>query len=729
MPGTIELPLLPEEAITLSPRLAVIETAEELVFVNASGPLMSCAREDATAKRYLGAVFMTQGLAKAEDLAAVLGIHRSTLFRNQKLYRQGGLDALRDGRGQGAPRRAHKLTAAVLPMAQACLDQGGSQSAAARAVGVSETAIRHALKTGRLHRPPQPRPHRAALSPGARARRDAAPARGAGTAVKRLEERLLACQGELAEAAAHFEPVEGVANAGVLLALPALLGEGLLHHAERVYAPLKAGFYGLQSTLLCLVLMALLRIRSIERLSAHQPGELGILLGLDRVPEVKTLRRKLNELSSQQQAAKLAAALTAQWAQGEPEALGVLYVDGHVRTYTGRKHRLPKTFVQKRRQCLPAATDVWVHNGAAEPLFFVTSALNAHLLAVLEQEVIPQARQHLGPERPLTLVFDREAWSPKAFQRWHRQGIAVITYRKGSQTPWDAQDFRPYTVERDGQSVTYWLAERSVQVLPAQGQHPAFWMREIRRLCPNGHQTAILTTRQDLPAAVLAERMFGRWRQENFFKYMQAEFNIDHRSTYATEAADPERLVPNPERRALGKTLKATRAQLGRAHIQHAQHERDNASAAQQAKTKETIARLERECEQLKERLKTMEKRVPLKTIQAADTIVHHERERQTLTQLIKVVAYRSESALARLVEPFFARHDDEVRAFLKAVFRVPGDIIPDDERNELRVRLYGLANNRSQQALSALCEQLNAQQMQYPGTSLRLVYEAIQSH
>ena len=137
---------------------------------------------------------------------------------------------------------------------------------------------------------------RAALSPGHRAERDAVEARGAGTAVKRRAERLLACQGELAEAAPHFEPVEGVANAGVLLALPAVIGEGLLRNAERVYTPLKAGFYGLQSILLCLVMMALLRIKNIERLSAHQPGELGILLGLDRVPEVKTLRRKLDEL-------------------------------------------------------------------------------------------------------------------------------------------------------------------------------------------------------------------------------------------------------------------------------------------------------------------------------------------------------------------------------------------------------------------------------------------------
>ena len=198
MPGTIEFPLLPEDAITLGPRLAVIETPEELVFMNASGPLMSCSRSDTTAKRYLGAVLMTQGLVKGEDLAPVLGVHRSTLFRNQKLYREGGLDAIRDDRGHGAPRRAHKLTDEVLPIAQACLDQGRSQSAAAREVHVSETAIRHAIKTGRLRRSRRPGQRRAALSPGHRAERDAVEARGAGTAVKRLAERLLACQGELA---------------------------------------------------------------------------------------------------------------------------------------------------------------------------------------------------------------------------------------------------------------------------------------------------------------------------------------------------------------------------------------------------------------------------------------------------------------------------------------------------------------------------------------------------
>lgn len=124
-----------------------------------------------------------------------------------------------------------------------------------------------------------------------------------------------------------------------------------------------------------------------------------------------------------------------------------------------------------------------------------------------------------------------------------------------------------------------------------------------------------------------------------------------------------------------------------------------------------------------------MAKRVPLNTVLETEQIVQHETERNTITQLIKVAAFRSESCLASLIEPFFARHDDEARAFLKTVFQLPGDILPDHDRQELRVRLYGLANNRSQQTLSALCDCLNTQQTTYPGTDLRLVFEAIQSH
>jgi hypothetical protein len=715
----------------LSPRLAVMETGEELVFVNASGPLMSCGRSDQPTKRLLGAMLLHQGLAQVDDLAQVLDTSRSALYRNRQRYRAGGFNALRDGRGRG-PRPPHKLTAAVTAVAQRHLDAGCSRSETARRVGVSPRALAHALERGQLKRPQRRQPTRA-LGPRPRAERDARPAPGVGTAVKRLEERRQAASGGLSEAVPQFEAVEGVAHAGVLLALPAMLGEGLLSVAEQVYAPLKQGFYGLRSTLLCLVILALLRIKSIEQLRLHAPGELGLLLGLDRVPEVKTLRRKLDELGAQKNGAKFASALAERWARDDPEELGMLYVDGHVNVYTGRKHPLPKTWVQKRRQCLPAATDTWVNNGASEPLFFVTSPINAHLLSLLEQEVIPKARAQIRPitgaSRRLTLVFDREAWSPKSFQRWRDEGVDVITYRKGKQTPWPHSDYRPYTLARAGSAMTYLLAERSVMIRPGNRRQPAFWMREVRRLGHRGQQTSVLTTRQDLPAEIIADRMFTRWRQENFFKYMEAEFNLDQLCTYETEPADGTRQVPNPERRAIDKRLKATQARLGIALAELRATEKTQASADQIAAQQQTIQTLEAERDGLRAQRQALPTRVALHTLHDPERLVHHEIERKTLTRLLKTIAYRSESGLARLVEPFFARHDDEIRAFLKSVFWLTGDLIPDDERGELRVYLYPLSNHRSQRALAALCERLNEQPVLYPGTHLRMVYQVIESH
>jgi hypothetical protein len=42
-------------------------------------------------------------------------------------------------------------------------------------------------------------------------------------------------------------------------------------------------------------------------------------------------------------------------------------------------------------------------------------------------------------------------------------------------------------------------------------------------LTDDGHQTQVITSRWDLTDIEVAYRMFERWRQENFFKYLREE--------------------------------------------------------------------------------------------------------------------------------------------------------------------------------------------------------------
>jgi hypothetical protein len=110
-------------------------------------------------------------------------------------------------------------------------------------------------------------------------------------------ERLAASLGKLDEVEPRFEAALDVPKGGVLLALPALLGCGLLRHSGK-YFRLPTGFYGLKTIFLLLAFMALARLKSIEALRYYAPGEWGKLLGIDRAPEVRTLRVKLRTLAA-----------------------------------------------------------------------------------------------------------------------------------------------------------------------------------------------------------------------------------------------------------------------------------------------------------------------------------------------------------------------------------------------------------------------------------------------
>src|SRR5437899_7220835 len=116
-----------------------------------------------------------------------------------------------------------------------------------------------------------------------------------GNGATRTLERVAAAMGELESAPIEFQATCDVAQGGVLLALPALLAAGLLSCTARWYQ-LPKGFYGIESLFLRLGWMALARIRSLEQLLYQAPGEWDKLLGLDRIPEVRTLRAKLKRL-------------------------------------------------------------------------------------------------------------------------------------------------------------------------------------------------------------------------------------------------------------------------------------------------------------------------------------------------------------------------------------------------------------------------------------------------
>jgi prepilin-type processing-associated H-X9-DG protein len=727
------LPLVPPEAVEINDTVCFVHDGDRIGYFAAGVPLFSHAADDATGRRVAAAQIATLGLAKQSELSAALGVNRTTLYRQQQRFAAEGIGGLVDEKR--GPKGPHKLTEPVLERAQQMLDAGESKRATAASVGVSEGTIRNAIRQGWLSEgggraevvaeAVDEKPLTAS-QPTDRSGENAATALGVATG--RRVDRLLARAGKLEEASPQFQASMAVAGAGALVALPALLKLGLLE-AGAVYERLKKGFYGLRSTLLCLAFMALLRIRTPERLQFEPPGELGVLLGLDRAPEVKTIRRKLQELAKAGKAQQFSAALAARWVKQSRRAAGVLYVDGHVRVYHGEKHRLGKAHVARRNLSMPAVTDYWVNDKNAEPLFVVTGTVNEKLIAAMKGSVLPQVRALVGPGRRVTMVFDREGWSPKWFKELDEQGFDVLSYRKGPYRLWRRSCFEKVSGQVEGRRVEYELAERTV------GVYAGFRMREVRRLRSDGLQTAVLTTRTDMRGVEVAWRMFERWRQENFFRYMREHFALDALVDRDAEAVEGGRTVVNPKRRRLDKELTKLRTELRKLESRYGQRAVENKESQRptvrgfkiaNGKLGSEIRALRGEYEKLLARRRQQPKRVAVEELDEEDRIVQLKPEAKHLTDTIKMLAYRAETVLVQLLEPGYARSEDESRALVRALLRSPADVLPDRQAGLLRVRLHGMPNGRSNTAVTQLCQRLNEAEVKYPGTQLTLRYESL---
>ena len=134
------------------------------------------------------------------------------------------------------------------------------------------------------------------------------------------------------------------------------------------------------------------------------------MLGLDRAPEVKTIRRKLGELAAAGKPADLIMALARRHAAARPDTLGFLYVDGHARVYHGTRN-VQKTHVARLKFPAPATMETWVTGQDGDPVFMVTAEPSDSLAGELRL-LLPDLRAIAGQGRRVTVCFDRGGWSP-----------------------------------------------------------------------------------------------------------------------------------------------------------------------------------------------------------------------------------------------------------------------------------------------------------------------------
>jgi transposase len=712
---------------------------------------------DAVAEAYAMVMLVDSGFAQQTEVAQAFGRSERTIRRLQERYAQAGMVGL--GRTQGWRRGRRRVSGKRLRAIERLKSQGLSNRAIAQRLGVSEMAIRKlvgpskceqvaelALGTTACSASPEPAPihtsaaaasieeradHLGSHSTKDRARESAlhqehaeevepVPMSLDHIADDRTFDRQMAYLGLLDDAAPIFRDGEQVPGVGVLLALPYLVHSGLLRIARKLYGEIGPAFYGLRTTLLTLFLMALLRIQRPEQLKERDPARFGRLLGLDRAPEVKTLRRQLGRLAAHHHGEQLGADLARVRVAQRGDLMGFLYVDGHVRAYHGER-TISKAYVARRHLAMPATTDYWINDRGGDPLLLITADVNACLTKAFPH-LLRQVRDAIG-EGKVTIVFDRGGWSPKLFRSMVQEGFDVLTYRKWKGRLLNRQRFVRRRAKLDGRWVTYDLHDQPVRFLKGRLR-----LRQITRLCDDGHhQTQIITSRWDLRDVEVAYRMFERWRQENFFKYMREEFLLDALVDYRIEPEDPTRTIPNPERRVLDKQIRAARTELDQIERQYGAAAADNTEQHRPTMRGFKIAygKLGKQLRAAREHLRKLaEKRRHVPShVEIRDlserAVVKLATERKHLTDIIKMLAYQAESDLLNILRPHYLRAEQEGRTLLHELLAATGDI--KVTATELQIMLAPLSSPHRTRAAQALCELLDQTAILFPGSRLRV--------
>jgi transposase len=680
-------------------------------------------------------------LASDVDIAAAFGIHRNTVGRLVARFEREGMAAVVPAKR--GPKGASKVTPEVIALIAghaAELPGWRLRDLVAERAGVS-LSLSYVCRLAAEHRGAQ-----LELSgPGARTTLDARTQEAVDEETVDRDDRVVDEEAGVVDEEAGGaddrvgdEPSEsgegGVAGAfdppavlpdgvhgrymGLALYYPALAAVGLVEVARSVFRLPRSERFGVRATTITLFFMTVLSRTTLEAAKHLRRAEFGAMVGSGRAPCVKTLRRKLAELVGQKMAGEFGVRLARRWVDTGIVATAYLYVDGHMKAYTG-KRKLQEVWNSQRRMPLPGVESYFVGDGQGRPILFLTEEISTNLAKAMPR-VVEAIREVIG-DRPFTVIFDRGGYDGNLFAWLTAQKISFITYQRGNPKLPDSAFARRET-RFEGRRVRFMIATDSVKV-----GKTGPWRRVVIRT-KDGHQTPILTNLgPEVGAARIACLMFARWRQENLFKYMTAHHGLDQLVSYGADAADGDTLIPNPERKRLDrqiaekrKQLAALKADLGDALLDEPKAGRSaHGLKIAQAGAVKRLRSLESDIDTLV----AIRKPLPAK-IRVADTGQRRDVmrvEHKAIVDRIKISAYNAEEwLLDRLVIHYPNPHD--VRDLLRSFAELSGRI--DTTENGVVVTLDTPDTPIHRRALRGLVADLNSIGTTFPGTDEPVTYQ-----
>lgn len=459
--------------------------------------------------------------------------------------------------------------------------------------------------------------------------------------------------------------------------------------AAAVQRPEKSA-YPARTAILALIGAWTAGFSSIEAMHERDARAMGVALGLERSPSVRTLHRALAQMEAGYDPVKWASAWMSRLAEVMLPSPRVFGVDGHFKAYGGDEP-IDKGYDTKRRLAHKGLMTIRVMDGQGCTWVDAPVAAGDHL----HKHLVEMARRMMaavGAEVPLVLGFDRGGFSFPVLN-----ALAVeVYYLAWVPSTVSLPTLSEITPERDGVGERLWTHEGL--------DHPA-------RLLVERDGDALLPAATNLPTLVPAAEAMRLLRQvrgweENGIKAARAFAHIDHLEDRGGAARRPDdRLVKSP-------AVAAKRTLQGELRTRAAELQRERLMSKERAKSEVAMDELVNAVHQrvVKEALKELPKKVPRVSLDpSAERAELKTRHRVLVTPLKNATDNSRRWLLEHLgagLSPSDSWWDQDTRnRTLCALLRTGGRVALTSEAVEvtLSLPLPPLPHRRLAEALAAL--------------------------
>ncbi|HHW11254.1 MAG TPA: helix-turn-helix domain-containing protein, partial [Firmicutes bacterium] len=289
-----------------------------------------------------------------------------------------------------------------------------------------------------------------------------------------------------------------------------------------------------------------------EQAKSMFPDEFGVVIGKERGPCCKTIRRFLPAFAQEGLAEELEECLLQRLIELNYVEIGLVHVDGHFVPYFGQ-YQVGKGYWPQRQGPAKGFEQFWATDHRGRPLFcHLDQAFMA--FPTMVERIANYIKSHMekaGVTEPLIVVFDRGAYSASLFSKLDTAGIGWITYKKN--ITYQKDSFFTHQVQLMRHNGKLFTTLYEPQQVTIKGYRDDVY--GLALYDPKRNTQALLITNLDrlFPESCDPMLLIGglkdRWAEENFFKNARIGEDIDHLMGYdISPMGDEEYLVPNPER-------------------------------------------------------------------------------------------------------------------------------------------------------------------------------------